>query len=293
MNDGQPDEGTQHKSLIDRIGQFFSGGEPKDREELIELLREAEQRRLIESEALSMIEGVLQVSELRVRDIMIPRAQMVVVPQDAEVETIYPLVVESAHSRIPVIGEDRSEVVGILLAKDLLAHMRDEESLLVRDILRTARFVPESKRLNVLLKEFRTNRNHMAIVVDEWGTTAGLVTIEDVLEQIVGEIEDEHDLEDEAFIFRRSNKEYTLKSLTPIDEFNEYFSADFSDDEFDTIGGIIAHELGRVPERGEEVAIGHFKFVVLRADNRRIHLLQLHLLDEAVSASEPEQDPEE
>ncbi|MEE9397553.1 MAG: transporter associated domain-containing protein [Methylococcales bacterium] len=293
MNDGQPDEGTQHKSLIDRIGQFFSGGEPKDREELIELLREAEQRRLIESEALSMIEGVLQVSELRVRDIMIPRAQMVVVPQDAEVETIYPLVVESAHSRFPVIGEDRSEVVGILLAKDLLAHMRDEESLLVRDILRTARFVPESKRLNVLLKEFRTNRNHMAIVVDEWGTTAGLVTIEDVLEQIVGEIEDEHDLEDEAFIFRRSNKEYTLKSLTPIDEFNEYFSADFSDDEFDTIGGIIAHELGRVPERGEEVAIGHFKFVVLRADNRRIHLLQLHLLDEAVSASEPEQDPEE
>lgn len=293
MTDDGPDEGAQHKSLIDRIGQLFSGGEPKDRDELIELLREAEQRRLIESEALSMIEGVLQVSELRVRDIMIPRAQMVVVPQDAEVETIYPLVIESAHSRFPVIGEDRSEVVGILLAKDLLAHMRDEKTLVVKDILRNARFVPESKRLNVLLREFRTNRNHMAIVVDEWGTAAGLVTIEDVLEQIVGEIEDEHDLEDEAFIFRRSDKEYTLKSLTPIDEFNEYFSTDLSDDEFDTIGGIVAHELGRVPERGEEVAIDRFKFVVLRADNRRIHLLQLLLLDEPVSASEPEQDPEE
>ncbi|MEN8259117.1 MAG: transporter associated domain-containing protein [Pseudomonadota bacterium] len=277
MSDDDPGNSSQQKTWIDRISQILTG-EPKDRDELVELLREAQKRRLIDTEALSMIEGVLQVSELRVRDIMIPRAQMVVVPRDADLVSILPLVVESAHSRFPVIGEDRSEVVGILLAKDLLAHMRQNQDLRVQDILRPVRFVPESKRLNVLLKEFRTKRNHMAIVVDEYGTAAGLVTIEDVLEQIVGEIEDEHDFEDEEFIFRRSDTEYTIKALTPVEVFNDYFSASFSSDEFDTVGGLVVHKLGHVPKRGESVEMDDFSFEVLRADNRRVHLLEMHVL---------------
>jgi magnesium and cobalt transporter len=274
MSDEQSGE---HRSWLERLGHFLSG-EPEDREDLLELLRTAQKRHLIESEALSMIEGVLQVSELRVRDIAIPRSRMVVVPQDAELETVFPLVVESAHSRYPVIGEDRTEVVGILLVKDLLIHSLRDRSLLVKEIMRQALFVPESKRLNVLLREFRATRSHMAIVVDEYGAAAGLVTIEDVLEQIVGEIEDEHDFGEEEYIFRKSDTEYTLKALTPIEEFNDYFYADLNDDQFDTIGGLIVHHLGHVPKRGEKVQIGRFHFVVLRADNRRVHLLKLVLL---------------
>jgi len=269
----------EHRSWLERLGHFLAG-EPEDREDLLVFLRDAQKRHLLDPEALFMIEGVMQFSELRVRDIMIPRAQMVVVPQDAELETIFPLVIESAHSRYPVIGEDRAEVVGILLVKDLLAHSLRNKNLLVRDVMRPALFVPESKRLNVLLKEFRSTRSHMAIVVDEYGAAAGLVTIEDVLEQIVGEIEDEHDFGEEEYIFRKSGQEYTLKALTPIDEFNDYFSADLSEDEFDTVGGLIVHRLGHLPRRGERVDIGRFRFVVLRADDRRVHLLKLVLMPE-------------
>jgi magnesium and cobalt transporter len=224
-----------------------------------------------------MIEGVLQVSELRVRDISIPRSQMVVVPQDAEIEAIVPLVAESAHSRYPVIAEDRTEVVGILLVKDLLLHSLKDRSALVRDVMRPALFVPESKRLNILLLEFRATRSHMAIVVDEYGAAAGLVTIEDVLEQIVGDIEDEHDFGEEEFIFRKSDHEYTLKALMPIEDFNDYFEADFKDDEFDTLGGLLVHQLGHVPKRGEKVSLNRFNFTVLRTDSRRIELLKLAL----------------
>lgn len=271
------EQSGEHRSWLERLGHFLAG-EPEDREDLLVFLRDAQKRHLIDPEALFMIEGVMQFSELRVRDIMIPRAQMVVVPQDAELETIFPLVIESAHSRYPVIGEDRAEVVGILLVKDLLVHSLRSKDRLVREVMRQALFVPESKRLNILLKEFRSTRSHMAIVVDEYGAAAGLVTIEDVLEQIVGDIEDEHDFGEEEYIFRKGGQEYSLKALTPIDEFNEYFSADFSDEEFDTIGGLIVHRLGHLPRRGERVDIGRFRFVVLRADDRRVHLLKLMIM---------------
>ena len=269
----------EHRSWLERLTHFISG-EPEDREDLLELLKTAHKRKLIEQDALSMIEGVLQVSELRVRDITTPRSQMVVVPRDAEIETVFPLVAESAHSRYPVIGEDRTEVIGILLVKDLLLHGLRDRTQLVRDIMRPALYVPESKRLNVLLREFRATRSHMAIVVDEYGAAAGLVTIEDVLEQIVGDIEDEHDFGDEEYIFRKNDREFTLKALTPIEYFNEYFAADFEDDEFDTIGGLIVHHLGHVPKRGEKAELGRFRFIVLRTDGRRVELLKLVLLDE-------------
>lgn len=274
MTNSASREALQQKSWVERLIQKLFGG-PKDREALVELLRGAKQRHLMEPDALPMIEGVLDIAELRVRDIMIPRVQMVVVSQDAELASIFPLVIETAHSRFPVIGEDRSEVVGILLAKDLLPHIRNDERLLVSEISRPAQFVPESKRLNVLLREFRTNRNHMAIVVDEYGMADGLITIEDVLEQIVGEIEDEHDFDDEEFVFRRGADQYTVKALMPIDEFNDYYSSSLSDDEFETIGGLIIHTFGYVPERGESVSLNDFRFEVLRSDNRRIHLLKL------------------
>jgi len=276
------ESGGEQRSWLERLGHFLSG-EPEDREDVLGVLREAQKRHVIDPEALAMIEGVMQFSELRVRDIMIPRAQMVVVPQDAEVEMVFPLVVESAHSRYPVIGEDRAEVVGVLLVKDLLAISLKDRSMRVSDIMRSAQFVPESKRLNVLLREFRAARTHMAIVVDEYGAAAGLVTIEDVLEQIVGEIEDEHDFGDEEFIFRKSDRDYTLKALTPIQDFNEFFEADLRDDEFDTIGGLIVHHLGHVPRRGERVDLRQFRFVVIRADDRRVHLLKLTILPSAES----------
>ncbi|MFN5746872.1 MAG: HlyC/CorC family transporter [Methylococcaceae bacterium] len=287
MND---EPAGEHRSWLERLTHFISG-EPEDRDDLLELLRTAQKRNLIELEALSMIEGVLQVSELRVRDITIPRSQMIVVPQDAEIETVFPLVAESAHSRYPVIGEDRTEVVGILLVKDLLIHSLKDRSRLVSEIMRPALFVPESKRLNVLLREFRATRSHMAIVVDEYGAAAGLVTIEDVLEQIVGDIEDEHDFGEEEFIFRKSRREYSLKALTPIEAFNEYFDADLSDEDFDTIGGLIVHELGHVPKRGEQADLGPFRFVVIRADNRRVHLLRL-ILPPEVEVPVPEDEGE-
>lgn len=282
MNEGRPSHSLASRSWRERLGQVLLG-EPQDREQLVEMLRNASERRLLDPETLSMIEGALVVGEMQVRDIMVPRSQMVVVERDAPPEDTLEVITRSAHSRFPVIGESRDDIVGILLAKDMLLYCQQRESRCfnIRDVLRPVVFIPESKRLNVLLREFRASRNHMAIVVDEYGGTAGLVTIEDVLEQIVGEIEDEHDIAEDAFIFRRGEDNYTIKALTPIEDFNEYFGSEFSDEEFDTIGGLVLNGFGRVPERGEVISIRNFEFRVLRADSRRIHLLEVYLLSEA------------
>lgn len=278
MSDDQPPSShTSPKSWMSKLTQLLSG-EPQDQEELLAILRDAEINHLLDSYALTMIEGVLKVAEMRVRDIMIPRVQMVVVSKDASLASVFPLVIESAHSRFPVIAEDRSKVMGILLAKDLLTHALDNKQMAVADIMRPVGIVPESKRLNILLKEFRSNRSHMAIVVDEYGATAGLVTIEDVLEQIVGEIEDEHDdQEDESYIRQRNDHEYMIQALTPIEDFNAYFAAHLSDEDADTIGGFILHELQHMPKKGEHVEVENFRFEVVRADSRRVHLLKLKL----------------
>lgn len=273
------------RSWFERLGQVLMG-EPQDREQLIELLRDAEQRNLLNPDALAMIEGVLQVSEMQVRDIMIPRSQMITLERDASYDELLPTVVDSAHSRFPVIGENKDEVVGMLLAKDLLPHSIEGRrgTFNVRELLRPAVFVPESKRLDVLLKEFRSSRNHMAMVVDEYGGVAGLVTIEDVLEQIVGEIEDEHDFDDDTLILKLNDNESTLKALTPIDDFNEHFGTDFDDEEFDTVGGLVLNRLGHVPRRGETVTINGFLFRVLRADRRRVHLMKVTRLNDEADA---------
>jgi magnesium and cobalt transporter len=249
----------------------------------VELLREAEGRNLIRPDALAMIEGVLEVSELRARDVMIPRSQMVVVHKDEALEVIVPRAIDSAHSRLPVIGDDRGEVVGILLAKDLLSYCfwPKKNRFRLRDLMRPAVVVPESRRLDMMLRDFRSSRNHMAIVVDEYGVVSGLVTIEDVLEQIVGEIEDEHDVEDDAFLVQRGDGEFTVKALMPIEEFNEYFQCEISDEEFGTVGGLVLHALGYVPEKGEELVYQRFRFQVLRADKRRVHLLRVSRLQDS------------
>ena len=277
MNDESPSpDKEQKRSWLERLGQALQG-ELKDRDQLVEVLHEAQRNAVIDYDALTMIEGVIGVSEMQVRDIMIPRAQMVVVERDADLKVILQTVVESAHSRFPAVGENRDEVIGILLAKDLLPYFLDGEDsrFNLRDILRPAVFIPESKRLNVLLKEFRASRNHIAIVVDEYGGVAGMVTIEDVLEQIVGEIEDEHDVEEDAYIFQHRNEEYTVKAITPIEDFNDYFQTNFSDEEFDTIGGLVMNGFGHMPKRGEKLDLGDFRFKVLRASNRQINLLQV------------------
>lgn len=277
-DDKPPSSHTPHKSWISRMAQLLTG-EIQDQDELLDILKDAQEKHLLDSEALSMIEGVLAVAQTRVRDIMIPRVQMVVVPCEAPLDEILPIVIEFAHSRFPVIEDDKSKVIGVLIAKDLLPHLFDNNKLTVKDIMRPANIVPESKRLNVLLKEFRTERNHMAIVVDEYGMAAGLVTIEDVLEQIVGEIADEHDdinTEDD-FISQRSDREFILKAVTPIEDFNDYFSTDIYDDEFDTIGGFLVHQLEHMPKKGEKLEVGQFRFEILRADSRRIHLIKLKL----------------
>lgn len=278
MTDDQPSQSPATRSWLDRLSNVLMG-EPRDREGLRDLLRESQRRNLIDADALVMIEGVLQVSEMQVRDIMVPRSQMVVVEWDVPLEEFLPAITASGHSRFPVIGDSRDEVVGILLAKDLLSYYVNggKSSFNLREVLRPAVFIPESKRLNMLLKEFRASRNHMAIVVDEYGGVAGLVTIEDVLEQIVGEITDEHDIEEGEFIKKHSDAIYIVKALTPVDEFNEYFDTDFSDEEFDTIGGLVMQRLGHLPKRGEVVDLDKFHIRILRADSRRIHLLQLSL----------------
>ncbi len=269
---------SNQKSWLDRISGMLHR-EPQDRSQLMELLRHAVGKEIIDLDALTMIEGVLQVSEIQVRDIMVPRSQMVVVDQDAPPREFLPIMIESQHSRFPVIGENRDEVIGILLAKELLRFtFSEEENFNIRSVLRPALFIPESKRLNVLLKEFRLNRNHMAIVVDEYGGISGLVTIEDVLEQIVGEIEDEYDIDDiSTFIRKLSDDLYTVKALTPIEKFNEYFNTDFSDDDFDTIGGVVMQHFGKLPKKGDSIQIEDCNFKVLHADNRRIRLLRVTL----------------
>jgi len=251
--------------------------EPQDRQELLSVLRDAGERGLVDSDALSMIEGVLEVSDLQVRDIMVPRAQMVFVRRDERAAAILPKVVESGHSRFPVMDEDRDDIVGILLAKDLLRLSGEKrERFDIREFMRPALFVPESKRLNVLLREFRRNRNHMAIVVDEYGGVSGLVTIEDVIEQIVGEIDDEFDVEDDLNIRRDAERQFTVRGVTRIAEFNEYFGAQLSEEEgFDTVAGLLMKQLGHLPRRGESATIEGFEFRVLRADRRRIEALRV------------------
>jgi len=279
MNDDRPStNGSGSRTWLERLTQALLG-EPQDREQLLDVLRDAHKRELLDSEALTMIEGVLQVSEMQVRDIMIPRSQMVVLERDVPVEEILAIIVRSGHSRFPVIGESRDEVVGILLAKDMLWYYMDgqKDGFNIRELLRPAAFIPESKRLNVLLRDFRTSRNHLAVVVDEYGGVAGMVTIEDVIEQIVGEIEDEHDIEEGTYILEHDSTHYTVKALTPIEDFNEYFATQYSDEEFDTVGGLLLNKLGHMPKRGEVLREGRFTFKVLRADNRRIHLLQVTL----------------
>ena len=290
MSEDRPSGITQRPSWLGRLSQAILG-EPKDQNELVDLLRDAQSRDLLDHNALAMMEGVIQVSEMRVRDIMIPRSQMVVVERDAPLDTILPIIIESAHSRFPVIGESRDEVAGILLAKDLLNYCFEDahQEFHLRDILRPAVFIPESKRLDVLLRDFRSSRNHLAVVVDEYGGVAGLVTIEDVLEQIVGEIEDEPDIEEDAFILTHNDGKYAVKALTPIEDFNEFFHCDFEDEEFDTVGGLVLQHFGRVPRRGESVTLGRFRFKVVRADSRRLHLLHLHILSDEELAQEKSQ----
>ena len=269
------DPPRQKLSLLERLGAWLAR-EPEDREELIELLRSSYERNLLDADALAMIEGVLQVSEMQARDIMVPRAQMDVIDIRESPDQFIPMMIQTGHSRFPVFGENKDDVIGILLAKDLLHHYAGEEEFSVRDMLRPAVFIPGSKQLNVLLKEFRKNRNHMAIVVDEYGGVAGLITIEGVIEQIVGDIEDEYDFEDvEDNIVLDKGGQYRVKALTEIADFNAVFGTRFGEQEFDTIGGLVLSRLGRVPKRGEQISLDNLVFKVLRADSRRLHLLQV------------------
>ncbi|MEA3173032.1 MAG: hemolysin (HlyC) family protein [Gammaproteobacteria bacterium] len=270
----QPQGGSTGRWLK-RITQSMTG-EPRDLAELIEHLREASDRGLFDGDALVMLEGVLAVADMQVRDIMVPRSQMVFVGRDESPENLVELVVESGHSRFPVIGEDRDQILGILLAKDLLRlQVEPDEAFEIREYMRPVSFVPESKRLNVLLKEFRRSHNHIAMVVDEYGGVCGLVTIEDVIEQIVGEIDDEHDVEEDQTIRKERPREFTVRALTPIAQFNSYFGKKFSDDEYDTIGGLLMQEFGRLPRRGETIKVDGLEFRVVRADRRRIDLLRV------------------
>lgn len=255
---------------LERLSHFLLR-EPEDREQLIELLHASFEKSLLDGDALAMIEGVLQVSETQVRDVMIPRSQMDVIDITQKPEEFIPFVIETAHSRFPVIDDDKNDIIGILLAKDLLRYYAGED-FDVRDMLRPVVFIPESKRLNVLLKEFRSNRNHIAIVVDEYGGVAGMITIEDVLEQIVGDIEDEYDFDEtEDNIIQDAKGRYRVKALTEIADFNESFGTDFSDEEFSTIGGLVVSKFGHLPKRGEIININNLQFTALRTDSRRLH----------------------
>ena len=275
-NDDKPDaENTAAapRSLLDRLSHALLG-EPATRDDLIDVLRDSAKRDLLDRDSLDMIEGVLQVAEMKVRDIMVPRSQMDVVDKNSPPEGYLPMLIESGHSRFPMVDGDKDKVIGILLAKDLLRHYAGEEPFDVREMLRPAVFVPESKRLNVLLREFRASRNHMAIVVDEYGGVAGLVTIEDVLEQIVGDIEDEYDFDEASDnILPEPGGRYRVKALTQVADFNTAFGTDFSDEEHDTVGGLVIAHLGRLPRRGEILSIAGLKFQVLRADSRRVYTL--------------------
>ena len=267
---------NEQKSWLNKLTQAFAH-EPKNRKELLEVLRDAHQNKLLDSEALAIVEGAIQVADLQVRDIMVPRSQMMSIKANQTPKEFLPAIIEAAHSRYPVVGESLDDVAGILLAKDLLPLILSGEqpNFNIKDMLRPATFVPESKRLNVLLREFRANHNHMAVVIDEYGGVAGLVTIEDVLEQIVGDIEDEHDVEEDSYVKPLPSGDFLVKALTPIDSFNEFFDTQFSDDEFDTVGGLVMSAFGHLPKRNEVTEIGEFRFRVISADSRRVHLLRL------------------
>ncbi|MEO6226940.1 MAG: transporter associated domain-containing protein [Thermomonas sp.] len=284
-SDTPDSQGSQHasqaekprRSWLDRISAALSG-EPTTHEDLIELLRDVQADGVIGADTLRMMEGAISVAELTVGDVMVPRAQMVALSVDAPFDEIMEAVIESRHSRFPVHGEDKDEILGVLLAKDLLRGAdADKRPAGIRDLLRPAVLIPESKKLNVLLREFRQSRNHMAIVIDEYGGVAGLLTIEDVLEEIVGEIDDEHDEAEDgsSLISAQADGQFVVDALTPISDFNERFGADFDDDEYDTIGGLLTDAIGHLPEAGEELTIGRFVFRVARADARRLHALHV------------------
>jgi len=280
MTDDKAGGDSNDKSWLEKIGLLFSS-EPRTKEDLQDVLKVAAENELIDRDAYTIIEGAMQVADLHARDIMIPRAQMEVVKEDATLAELLPQIIESAHSRYPVVGDNNDQVLGILLAKDLLSRLLAEEqdSFSVTELMRPSFVVPESKRLNVLLKEFRQNRNHMAIVIDEYGGVAGLVTIEDVLEEIVGEIEDETDTDEEDdFIRRITDTEFFIQALTPIEDFNDYFGTELSDEEFDTIGGLVIQAFGHMPARNETTSFEGFRFKVIHADQRKIQSLRVSKL---------------
>lgn len=293
MND--PDSSssnTKSQTLLGKLSDLFSA-EPRSQKQLIEVLTAAEGRGLIDSDILSIILGAIPLSARQVREIMIPRSQMAYVSTGDDTESLLRVIIDSAHSRFPVVGEDGEQVQGILLAKDLLSPLSKgaqsqgaKENISIKSLLRQPTFVPESMRLLSLLREFKSTRSHMAIVVDEYGNTAGLVTIEDVLEQIVGDIEDEHDFEDEALIKASNGNDFIVKALTPIDEFNEHFKTEFAEDDFDTIGGVVMHHFGHLPARNETIRISHMTFRVLNADHRSIRLLQVTPIEHALQSQQ-------
>jgi len=280
MNDGpsstETDSQEAHSPWWKRFTNRLIGG-PRTREDLKELLEGAKEDGLVDADAAEMIEGVFETRELQARDIMVPRAQMVCIERDWPLERILAAVIESGHSRYPIIGDTRDEVVGVLLAKDLLKFTTAAATFDLARVMRPAGFVPESKRVNVLLKDFKRNHQHMALVADEYGGIAGLVTIEDILETIVGEIDDEHDEAEGAHIIKQDERRFLVNALTPIAEFNDQFECEFSDEEVDTIGGLVVQEFGHLPRRGESIKIGRFQFSVQRADSRRVQQLQVLL----------------
>ena len=278
-DDKPPSTGGRRTGWLARWAGAFRSA-PRDRQELIGLLEQARHDRILDSDEHRMVEGVLEVSTIQVRDIMIPRGKMVVLERNAGPQEMLQIIIESGHSRFPVIADDRDEVIGILLAKDLLRFFAEEEHerFRIKECLRSAVFIPESKRLNVLLKEFRHSHNHMAIVVDEYGGVSGLLTIEDVLEQIVGEIDDEHDPDEEVMIVAEKEDTWRVDALARIEDLNEELGTAFSDENYDTVGGLVMHELGRLPRKGESLTLEGMRFTVLRADRRRVHAVRLRRL---------------
>jgi magnesium and cobalt transporter len=279
MNDDRSGNEGSEKSWLDKIAVLFSS-EPRNRKDLQDVLAVAIDNEIIDEDAASIMEGAMQVSDMQARDIMIPRTQMVVIKAESSLEEILPQIIRTSHSRYPVVGDSLDDIFGILLVKDLLPQIlnKDQSEFNIRELLRPSVVVPESKRLNVLLREFRENRNHMAIVIDEYGGVAGLVTIEDVLEEIVGEIEDETDAMADHFIRKITDEDFFIKALTPIEDFNEYFGTRFSDEDFDTIGGLVIQALGHMPVRNETATIDRFEFQVINADQRKIHSLRMRPL---------------
>jgi magnesium and cobalt transporter len=278
MNERGEETGPEddEPTLYGRLRRLLKG-EPASREDIVEFLQQGHWNAVLDPDEVAMLLGVLAVSETQVRDVMVPRYQMVVLERDAPKAEILRTIVESGHSRYPVIGEDRDEVVGVLLAKDILRYFVEtpDQEFDLRKFIRPAIVIPESKRLNTLLKEFRISRNHLAVVVDEYGATAGLLTIEDVLEEIVGEIGDEYDAQEAEPIQKQDDNRFQVLALTRIEDFNRYFSTALSDEDYDTVGGLVMYELGRLPRRGETVSLGGFRFKVLQADRRRLHTLEV------------------